>query len=123
MIKFAPSLHLVNDDSTSLRVHDQLTLAGTEQMKDYQWLADIASECIRFGERHDNPSIISSANALVDAYERDLKLIRQSTPEIRIPRPILNYGKPNTLSNILYFPLRPRSLEASHSRDPVELKI
>lgn len=75
-------------------------------MEELNWLADLASDCVAFGEEHGLEHIEEGAQALIDALERDFGLRFSMLP--RVGRNNGTFANENLLlgSNVLLFPIR-----------------
>lgn len=82
-------------------------------MEDLDWLADLASDCVAFGEKHGLAHIEDGAQALIDALERDFELRFSILP--RVAHDTLTFVGENRLlgSNVLPFPIRNHSKSGS----------
>jgi hypothetical protein len=81
-------------------------------MDNLDWLAELASDCLAYGEEHGLPNFVAGAHALVDALESDLgkRAVLATKPElVERPRPIFN--EPSASNIVQFRPRRPSALE------------
>ena len=46
-------------------------------MDNFDWLAELASDCLAYGESQGLPNIVAGVHALVDALEMDIRMRAQ----------------------------------------------
>ena len=80
-------------------------------MDNFDWLAELASDCLAYGESQGLPNIVAGVHALVDALEMDIRMRAQiaSRPvHCELPRELVS--EPSAKNIIQFGPRKPSPL-------------
>jgi hypothetical protein len=76
-------------------------------MEDLNWLANLASDCYKFGEKHNDERVKLRSNELIAAIERDFGLKFELLPSPSDSSRGTSSGHEEESSNVIRFPSRP----------------
>jgi hypothetical protein len=85
-------------------------------MDDLNWLADLASDCHNFGEKHGDGLVKFRAKEIIVAIERDFGLKFKLLPPPSASTKVTSNGWEEISENVIRFPLRPRK-DANRNED------
>ena len=85
-------------------------------MEDLKWLADLASDCYDFGERHGEERLKIRSNEIIAAIERDFGLKFKLLKSPSALTKVTSSGYEELSMNVIRFPSRPRT-EANRNED------
>lgn len=78
-------------------------------MEDLKWLADLASDCYDFGERHGDERLKIRSNEIIAAIERDFGLKFKLLESPSALTKVTSSGYEELSMNVIRFPSRPRT--------------
>ena len=78
-------------------------------MDNLNWLAELASDCHDFGEKHGDELVKMRSNEIIAAIERDFGLKFKLLPSPTALTIDTIHGSEEGLMNVINFPRRPRT--------------